>query len=123
MALEITGKLVKILQAQSGAGAKGNWVKQEFVIETTEQYPKKLCISLWGDKVENLKKYSLNDEIKVSFNLESREYNERWYTDIRAWKIESAGKGTQEDGPAKKKSEESMDSFNISGETEEDLPF
>jgi hypothetical protein len=62
------------------------------VIETTgEQYPKKVCISVWGDKVDTLSRFQINDEVKIGINLESREYNERWYTDIKAWKIDLVG--------------------------------
>lgn len=119
MALDITGRLIKILPQQSGSGSKGNWMKQEFVIETNEQYPKKICCSLWGDKVENLKKYQLGDEMKVHFNLESREYNERWYTDVRAWKIEP---GTKGGSTAKTSDSDFPEPLDLQGE-EEDLPF
>ncbi|MFN3403524.1 MAG: DUF3127 domain-containing protein [Cytophagaceae bacterium] len=91
MTLEITGKIVKIMPEQTGAGKNGNWVKQEFVIETADQYPKKVCCSAWGDKAAILKSLKSGDQVKVAFNLESREYNERWYTDVRAWKIDVLG--------------------------------
>jgi len=124
MALEITGKLIKVLPAQTGTGAKGNWVKQEFVIETADQYPKKVCMSLWGDKVEGLSRFTLNDTIKVSFNVESREYNERWYTDLRAWKIEpSTGGSGSEKRSDSKSSPSAQDSFNLASSEEDDLPF
>jgi hypothetical protein len=128
MALDITGKIVKVMPEQSGAGKKGTWVKQEFVIETAEQYPKKICCSAWGDKVETLRSFSEGDVVKVSFNLESREYNERWYTDVRAWKIEPMGSGSAgsdadaSNSKPKAKKKEDVDPFsNIEGE--EDLPF
>src|ERR1700761_3302582 len=101
MALELTGKLIKILAPQTGTGKNGNWVKQEFIVETMDQYPKKVCISAWGDKVDDIKKHNLGDLLRLSVNLESREFNERWYTDIRAWKIEdesSAAKPRSEGG-------------------------
>lgn len=123
MALDITGKLIKLQPVQTGTGAKGTWVKQDFVIETMEQYPKKVCCSAWGDKADALKRFSLNDDIKVSFNLESREYNEKWYTDVRAWKIEPAGKSSSDQGDAKKTESSSGDPFNIASEGEDDLPF
>ncbi len=88
--MDITGQLIKILPEQNGQGAKGPWIKQEFVIETKEQFPKKACFSLWGDKVQSLQKFSMSDMIKVSFNIESREHNERWYTELRAWRIDRA---------------------------------
>lgn len=90
MALDITGKLIKVLPETKGQGRNGEWVKQDFVIETFDQYPKKVCMNVWGEKVGNLAQFKPGDDIKVSFNLESREYNEKWYTDIRAWRIERA---------------------------------
>jgi hypothetical protein len=50
MALEISGKVIQLLVEQTGAGKNGTWVRRDFVIETTEQYPKKICFSGWGDK-------------------------------------------------------------------------
>jgi hypothetical protein len=91
MALELEGTLVKVLPEQTGSGAKGQWVKQDFVLETEEQYPKKACFSAWGDRAVELKQFALGDKLKVTFNAESREYNERWYTDLRAFRIELAG--------------------------------
>lgn len=93
MALEIEGKLIQKLEMQSGQGKNGTWQKQEFIIETQEQYPKKVCVSLWGDKTELLSQLALNDQVRVAINIESREYNGRWYTDIRAWKLEKLGAG------------------------------
>ncbi len=95
MNLEITGKLIKKLPEQTGEGKFGKWIKQEFIIETQDQYPKKICFSTWGDKTDFLKKVSEGDIITVSFNPESREYNERWYTDLRAWKITPAQENRQ----------------------------
>jgi len=88
MALEISGRLFKVLSEQTGTGRAGTWIKQDFVLETTDQYPKKVCFSVWGDKVNDLKSLSPGDEIKVSFDVQSREYNDKWFSDIRAWRIE-----------------------------------
>jgi hypothetical protein len=90
MALEVIGKLVKVMEPVSGENSKGGWVKQEFVVETFETYPKKVCCSLWGDKTEQLRRFPVGTDLKVSINIESREYNERWYTEVRAWKIDAA---------------------------------
>ena len=89
MALEVTGKLLKILPEQTGTGKAGPWTKQEFVIETQDQYPRKVCFSSWNEKTGVLKKVREGDLLKVSFNAESRDYNGRWYTDLRAWRIET----------------------------------
>jgi len=97
MALEIVGKLVKILPEVSGQSQKGPWSKQEFVLETLDaSYPKKVCLTAWGDKVADLKTFNLDDTIKATFSAESREYNERWYTELRAFRIEQGEGGQQE---------------------------
>ena len=88
MTLEIQGKLIKLLAPVTGEGKNGAWTKQEFILETYDQYPKKVCCSVWGDKVETLRRFNLGDDIKASINIESREYNERWFTEVRAWKLD-----------------------------------
>ncbi len=94
MALDITGKILQIMPITTGTSKAGKeWVKQEFVIETQETYPKKVCISVMGDKTQELKKHVPGNEIKVSLNLESREYNGKWYTNVNAWRIEGSTGG------------------------------
>jgi len=90
MALEIIGKIHQILPLQSGVGKNGTWSKREFIIETFEQFPRKVCISAWGDKSDNLEQYPIGSTVKAAINIESREYNGKWYTDVRAWKIEAS---------------------------------
>jgi len=94
MALDITGKIVQIMNETSGQSKTGNtWVKQEFVIETYDKFPRKVMMSVMGDKVQELKRFKAGDEITASLNIESREWNGRWYTDVRAWKIEGKNAG------------------------------
>jgi hypothetical protein len=125
MNLEITGKLITLLPETTGQGKNGTWTKREFVIETADQYPKKVCISAWGDKADGLRNVKIGDEIRVQFNIESREYNERWYTDIRAWRIEraTAGAGPQaaDQPPYQPQQEAGWEKFN--GAPADDLPF
>ena len=85
--LIIEGKLVEVLPVQEGVSTRGAWKKQDFVMETMDQYPKKICVSCWNEKADEIQKFQPNDMLKVSINIESREYNSRWYTDIKAWKI------------------------------------
>jgi len=94
MALEIEGIVFKILPEQTGEGRNGRWVKQDFIIETQEQFPKKICFSAWGDRTDTLKLLKEREKVKVSFAPESREFNEKWYTDLRAWRIEREGQGS-----------------------------
>ena len=93
MALELEGRIVRKLGVQTGTSARGTWSKQEFVFEYQEgNFPTQVCMNVWGeDKVRDLEKYQVGDKVKISFNLSSREYNGRWYTDVRAWRIEPAG--------------------------------
>ena len=86
--LTIEGKLINVLEPQEGTSVKGQWKKQDFIIETTDQYPKKVCVSAWNDKTEELAKLKIGQTIKASINIESREYNSKWYTDVKVWKLE-----------------------------------
>lgn len=124
MALEIVGKLVAILPEVGGVSQRGEWKKQEFVIETTEQYPKKVCISAWGDKVADIQAKPLESLIKVYFNLESREYNGRWFSDIRAWKIETvSNENPSTPGDVQTYPTEAVPNFSLDNSVEDDLPF
>jgi hypothetical protein len=95
--MDIKGKVIQLLPLQTGQGKNGEWRKQDFVIETDAQYPKKICLSAWGDKIDE-QALQVGNEITVFFDLESREYNGKWYTDAKAWKIESGG-GQSEAAP------------------------
>lgn len=97
--MQITAKLIHLLPLQKGAGKNGEWKKQDIVVETDGQYPKKVCISIWGDKIEE-NKLKVGNTLTIDFDVESREYNGKWYTDVKAWKIElsgSAGAGPSDD--------------------------
>lgn len=85
--MELQGKTVAVLELVSGTSNAGNpWQKREFVIETPGQYPKKICFLLFGDKVNECPQ--VGETVKVSFDIESREWNTRWFTNLNAWKVE-----------------------------------
>ena len=90
--MQISGKLVQLLPPQTGQGKNGQWKKHEIILETEGQYPKKVCIAIWGDKADE-KILQVGNSLKIDFDVESREYNGRWYTDVKAWKVEMAGSG------------------------------
>ena len=126
MALEITGKIIQIMPQQSGVGKNGAWSKGEFVIETFEQFPRKICISVWGDKSDNFEQqHPVGNTVKVSINIESREYNGKWYTDIRAWKIDAAEDAQENYLPAEPPPfiADSIDNTFIDNEAYESVPF
>src|ERR1700726_4778711 len=87
--MQITAKLVQLLPVQSGTGKNGQWKKQDIIVETEATYPKKICVSVWGDKID-ASQLQPGNLLKIDFDVESREYNSRWYTDVKAWKIERA---------------------------------
>jgi hypothetical protein len=92
--MQLTAKLTQLLPIQTGSGKNGEWKKQDIIVETDGQYPKKVCISIWGDKI-NEGQLQIGNLLQIDFDVESREYSSKWYTDIKAWKIEVAGTSTQ----------------------------
>ena len=91
--MEVQGKIIHDLKEQAGVSKAGNsWKKHEYVLETQESFPKQIRFDFFGDHADH---YPLNvgDEIKLSFDIESREYNGRWYTSIRGWKAEKVTLG------------------------------
>ena len=120
--MDISGKIVQFLQVQTGQGKNGTWKKQEFILETGDTYPKKICIAVWGDKI-NMGSFKPGDLVDVSFDVESREFNGRWYTDVKAWKMTSKGAGGG--APASNASYNDMPggTFEASPASDDDLPF
>ena len=86
--MELSGKLIDRFEPISGQSARGEWRKREFLIETSEQYPKRICISAWGDKVDELGFFKIGEKITCHINLESREHNGRYFTEVKCWKFE-----------------------------------
>lgn len=98
--MEVEGKIILALPEQSGVSRAGNnWKKREYVLETHETYPKKVFFVLFGDRADQ---YPLNigDEIRLSFDINSREYNGRWFTSIDGWKVEPAAAPAAPGAPA-----------------------
>ena len=86
--MEITGKIIAVLPERSGVAKSGNeWKSQEYVIETQEQYPKKCCFNVFGaDKIAEMN-IQAGEVMTVHINIDAREYNGKYYNDIRAWKV------------------------------------
>lgn len=85
--LNISGIVLNILPLQSGTSKAGNqWQKQDFILETGGQYPRKVCICLFGDSVAKFP-LQVGQSVTASVDIESREFNARWYTDVRAWNV------------------------------------
>ncbi|MFV0290481.1 MAG: DUF3127 domain-containing protein [Mangrovibacterium sp.] len=127
--MEITGKIFQILDEQGGTSASGTaWKKQEFIVDTTEnpQYPRKVCFTLFGDRMSNLQGLSVNDEVRVSFEIESREYQGRWFHNINAWRVDKVitGSASASTAPAAPNFAQAPTSPAQNAEEEDgDLPF
>ena len=88
--MEISGKIIAVLPIATGQGKNGTWRSQDYVLETADQYPKKVCFNLFGDKIDQYQ-IGIDETVNISFDVESREYNGRWYTTVRAWKVDKVG--------------------------------
>ena len=86
--MEVTGKIIVALPEVGGTSQKGNaWKKREYVLETQETYPRKVFFNFFGDRVDQFP-LQVGQVVKISFDIDSREYNGRWYVECRAWKAE-----------------------------------
>ncbi len=84
--MDIKGKIIQKLELQSGTSKAGNaWKKQEYVLETLDSYPRKVKFDFFGDRADQYP-LEVGDIITLSYDIESREFNGRWYTDIRGFK-------------------------------------
>ena len=94
--MELTGKVIAILQANSGVSARtGNpWMSQEYVIEVPGQFPRKMMFRVFGE--DRIKQFNIQagKEITVQFDIDAHEYNGRWFNEIRAFSVTPAGEGT-----------------------------
>lgn len=109
--MQLSAKLIQLLPQQTGAGRNGQWKKQDIIVETDGQYPKKICVSVWGDKI-NEDQLKVGNRLKIDFDVESREFNGRWYTDVKAWKIEVESASAEPDF-----------SSSFTNDDEENMPF
>lgn len=81
----LNGTIKKVLQMESGEGKNGTWKKQNVIIETGDKYKKKVCVEFWNDLSEKV--FNIDSEIDVEIDFESREFNGKWFTSIKAWRI------------------------------------
>lgn len=139
--MEVVGKIIQVLPAQEGIGRNGNpWKVQPYVLETLDQYPRKVHFEVFGEDRIKQNPCDLDQLVTVSFDIESREFNGRWYTSIRAWKIQqgdmtqagavpaaapaAAPVAAAQAAPAAPAAPANVDPFDASaGDSTSDLPF
>jgi hypothetical protein len=85
--MDLQGKIIQVLPERSGSSARGEWKVGEFVLETIEQFPKKMVFSVWG--ADRLSRFNIQQgqDVQVFFDIDAREYNGRWYNSIRAYDV------------------------------------
>ena len=96
--MKVKGKLVKLLEVKSGTSKSSGkeWIKQEFVLNTGDEYNPEICLSVFGkDKVKGLEQFAEGQELEVEANVYSREWKGRYFHSIDAWKIEVIGESQE----------------------------
>ena len=118
MSLSVKGKLSRKLSVESGTSKAGKeWKKQTFLVDTGAQYNPEICFQLFGEeKIEMLNHHNEGDQVEISFNLSSKEFNGRYFHNIDAWRIESLSNNEIRDI-------EDAPEFNAPATEEDDLPF
>lgn len=112
-------KVLQLLEVQTGMGKRGQWKKREIVVEQPHAtYPRKICLTLWGDTVDQCP--NVGERITASIDLESREYQGRWFTDVKAWKIikDAFGGASKDDNGTS-----AFDNLPKTGDDSQELPF
>lgn len=97
--MEIKGKIIQVMEPIGGISKSTGkeWKKQEYILETTDsQYPRKICFNLWGDVIDRAN-IQLGEDVTVQVDIESREFNGRWYTDVKGWRVD---RGDQTQAPS-----------------------
>lgn len=126
-AIYIEGQITAILPETRGVGQRGEWVSQDFVLKTNDNYPKNICFTILGaDKIKeaNIK---IGDVVSIGVNIESREFNGRWYTSIKAWsvkrKFEAQAAKQAPPAPTPQPSQPTQTQTSSSVDNTDDLPF
>ena len=85
--MEMTGVVIAVLPERSGTSQRGEWKSQSFVIETQEQYPKHLCFEVFG--ADRIAQFNIKggEKITVQFDIDARQYQDRWFNSIKAWNV------------------------------------
>ena len=92
--MELSGKVIAVLEPRGGVSKTGNaWKVQEYVIETHDQYPRKMCFDVFGEDKINQFNIQVGEELTVHFDIDAREWQGRWFNSIRAWKVDRAVQG------------------------------
>ncbi|MDE5608587.1 MAG: DUF3127 domain-containing protein [Muribaculaceae bacterium] len=126
--MEVTGKIIVALPEVSGTSKAGNvWKKRQYVLETQDNYPTKIAFEFFGERADQYP-LSVGEVVKLSFDIDSHEYNGRWFTSIRGWKADKVD-GSMSAAPASAPADfgapapAPAPTFTPSADANDDLPF
>lgn len=134
--MEISGRIIAVLPERSGTSARGEWKAQSFVVETHDQYPRKMVFDVFG--AERLQRFNIKsgDEVTVHFDIDAHEYQGRWFNNIRAFDVrqldaaagEAAGQAAAAAPQTAQAAQAAPAPFppaqsDAAGESTDDLPF
>jgi hypothetical protein len=124
MDIAITGTVTQILDEQTGTSKNGPWRKQEFILQTEDRFPKPVCIIQWGDDIDSFG-LRQGERITAHVDIQSREYNGRWYTDVKAWRVIRDEAAASQSGPPSPAGEPWPEppGAGDGDESDDDLPF
>lgn len=92
--MELQGKVIAVLPERSGVSARGEWKSQDYVIETHDQYPRKMVFGVFGaDRISRFN-IQVGQEVTVSFDIDAHEYQGRWFNNIRAFDVRQVDPAT-----------------------------
>jgi hypothetical protein len=115
--MQITAKIIQLLPLQTGTGKNGEWKKQDLIVETEGQYPKKICLSVWGERIkEDI--LQVGKKFQFSVEIESQEFNGKWFTNVKAWKFDELS-----DSQNASRITNSVDNVNTATKEDTDMPF
>ena len=94
--MKLKGKFKTLLKKETGTGKTGKqWEKQSFILDTGSEYNSEICIATFGENIEKLQNIKEGNEIEVSVNISSKEFNGKYYHNISAWKIDTQEGNTE----------------------------
>lgn len=121
---KVSGRIIAVMQMKTGTSQKGTWASQEYVLETHDLYPQKVCFEVFGTEKIQQFNIQMNDEVDIMYNFDAREFKGRWYNTIRAWSVFKRS----EDGQTQVAAQSSSDApkaseQKVNGDDVPDLPF
>ncbi len=130
--MELQGKIIRVLPERSGENARGKWKVGEFVLETHDQFQRKMVFSVFGE--DRLQRFAIKEaqEVLVAFDIDAHEYNGRWFNSIRAYDVRPVDPASvtynnsapyQAQPAAAPAAAPAADPFPPQEETVDDLPF